>query len=100
MMRIRLTLFNIFLIITIVISAILQVIILNHYSTAGEKLVSALKEIEAVEKENNRLDKKIASSSALATISSKAKQYGLTSNQQIVSLTAPLPLAFFQKSSL
>lgn len=91
---------TIFLIIIIAICAVFQVIILNRYSTSGEELVIYLEKIKEVEKENNRLTQRIASASAIATIYAKAKEFGLTNNQQVVFLSAPLPLAFFQKSSL
>ena len=91
---------NIFLIAIIIILAVFQVIILNSDSTSGSNLSSILNEIEELERQNVKLSREIASASAIATLNIKAKEAGLTYNQQIVSLSNPLPLALSDKRSL
>lgn len=86
------------LITAIVILAIFQVLILNKESTVGEKLTIVMEEIKETELENSRLMQKIASSSSMVTISTKAKGYGLTNNQITLSLSSPLPIALLRSA--
>lgn len=89
---------QLFLATVIIITAIFQVLILNKESTEGEKLTVMIKEIEEIKLDNSRLMQKIASASSIATISSKAKDYGLINNQISVSLNTPLPIALLRST--
>lgn len=91
---------NLVIIFITLLIAFFHLFVLNRYSTSGEKLVSLSSETEELEKENARLTQKIASVSALSAISVRAKEIGLTSSSQIVSLQSPLPIAFSSRSSL
>lgn len=74
---------------------ILQVIVLNIESTAGENLTNLLQEIETVKKDNDEFFQKISSASSITTISLKAPNYGLIAGtQQVISLGKPLSIAF------
>jgi len=91
---------NLFFITFIIVLSIFQVIIFNSNSTAGANLSKLLNEIEAIEKNNDIINREIARASSIATISEKASASGLITNQHIVSLTVPLPLALSGRSSL
>ena len=77
----------------VAIIALIQVIILNQYSTFGEKLTEINTKIEYVEKENNRLAQDIASASSMITVSKKAETLGFLGTSGIVSFAAPPPIA-------
>ena len=89
-MKKLITILNIVIIITFIV---MQVLILNHDSTSGQKLNLLLTEIEKVEKRNISLNQKIASVSAVASISQRASVYGFTTEREVISLTGPLPIA-------
>lgn len=91
---------TIFLVIPLVVLATVQVIFLNTNSTNGEKLARILEQTSENEKENAQLSQKIASASGLATIAVIAKESGFISNTITLSLSAPLPIAFLEESSL
>lgn len=99
-MKIKLATINIYLIALIAVAAIFQVVILNWNSTTGVEINRVLERIEKIEKENKRLSQQIASSSAIITILTKAKESGFTNSQLIVSLATPLPLALSDRTSL
>ncbi len=87
------------LIILLIVQAIIQVIVLNQYSTNGERLNTILTEIDQIKDENTRLVQNIASSSSLLSISKKAAHLGLSTKRNLVSLTSPLPLALSERTS-
>lgn len=73
--------------------ALIQVIILNQYSTKGEKLTEINLKINDVDKENTRLVQEIASASSMISISEKAKILGFLNTSAVVSFAAPPPIA-------
>lgn len=79
---------------------VIQVLILNIYSTAGRQLTKITKEIEDVEKENSRLSPKIASASSLVTISTKAQMLGFNKSTSFISITLLPPLAYSPETPL
>jgi cell division protein FtsL len=85
---------NILLVILVGLFAVFQVILLNKYSTSGEKISSLLIDIKNTQTENSRLSHKIASSSSIAAISVKAERLGLTKNNSLFSLSSPIPVAY------
>ncbi|MBI2617059.1 hypothetical protein HYW55_02945 [Candidatus Gottesmanbacteria bacterium] len=76
-----------------IVLAVTQVIMLNTYSTSGEKLTTLQQELNTLDAENIRLSQHIASSSAIANISAKAQGYGLVKTALPLSLSSPLPVA-------
>lgn len=84
---------SVILIILLVLSAVTQVLILNKYSTIGDKLSVLSETIEEIENENSRLDQKIASASSMTTISTKAKEIGLVQTGKSISLNSPARIA-------
>lgn len=95
----KLTLTNM-LFVFIVFSVVIQVFMLNEHSTIGDQLTLINKKIDETEEENNRISQKIASLSAMTVIAQRAKQYGLASSSQILSLAISVPLAANLKLSL
>lgn len=91
---------NYLILIFIVILVVLQVFIVNKHSTMGDRLTLMNNKIIEVEEENNQISQQIASLSAMTTITERAKQYGLASTSQVISLTTSLPLAANLKLSL
>lgn len=91
---------NYFLISFILIAVVCEVFILNKYSNMGDKLTVINKKIEESETKNNRLSQKIASSSSMVTIADKAKNYGLVSSSEVLSLNTSFPLAANLKFAL
>lgn len=84
---------NFILIFAVMLFTVIEVFILNKYSTMGDKLTGIKDTISQIEKQNDSMSQKIASLSAMATISAKAKEYGLVSSSKILSLSTSLPLA-------
>ena len=84
---------NVRLILISIALATLQVIILNRYSTSGQKLTDITTSVTDFEQENLKLQQSIASSSAIATIFHNANAIGLTVKPAIVSLSSPVPIA-------
>lgn len=89
-----------FLLIILGLLAVMQVFILNKYSTTGEKITFLLSEVKKIEKENSKLGQKIASAAAIVAISNKAEKLGLSKSVTLLSLTSPLPVAYDLRSSL
>lgn len=77
---------------------VIQVITLNIYSTTGEKISQVNYKLEEIQKENLDMNKKIASSAAIASLSTRAKELGFNEKVEIKSLTAPLPIAYSNRS--
>jgi len=77
---------------------IMQVITLNIYSTAGEQISQLNYKLEEIQKNNLDMNLKIASSAAIATLSIRAKELGFNENGEMKSLTAPLPIAYSNRS--
>ncbi len=77
---------------------VIQVITLNIYSTTGEKISQVNYKLEEIQKDNLDMNKKIASSAAIASLSIRAKELGFNENVEIKSLTAPLPIAYSNRS--
>jgi hypothetical protein len=71
-----------------------QIILINFYSTFGEKLSELKIQTEKIEDDNTLISQKIASSSSLLAISIKAKESGLIDNTSIIHLSEPQPIAF------
>lgn len=93
--EIRINKLLIFLVFAIVV---IQVITLNIYSTTGEKISQVNYKLEEIQKDNLDMNKKIASSAAIASLSIRAKELGFNENAEIKSLTAPLPIAYSNRS--
>lgn len=87
------------LVIILVSFSIIQVYMLNKYSTIGTKLNQFETEIKKLEGLNINLSEKIASSSSIASISQKASNIGLSRTLEITSLDTPLPVAYHLKLS-
>lgn len=81
------------LIVLLVFFATVQVLILNRYSTIGDRLSTLSETIDKIEEENNRLGQKIASASSMTTISAKAKEIGLSETSVPISLNSPMRIA-------
>lgn len=81
------------LIMLLVFLAVIQVLILNKYSTIGDKLSILSETIEEIGNENSRLGQKIASASSMTTISAKAKEIGLKETGTPISLNSPAKIA-------
>jgi cell division protein FtsL len=74
----------------------LHIIVLNVDSTVGEDLTSIMNKTEVLEEETIHLNQEIASASSITTIAKRAESLGLSPSKSIVSLVAPLPLAYVQ----
>lgn len=86
--------FNIFLFFGLLILSIVQVGMLNKFSTIGEELNVIKQQIEKQERENNLYSEKIASASSIASISQKAGSLGLLQTPILLSLDQALPVAY------
>lgn len=84
---------NLILLALAIILAAVQVVIYNQKSTTGQDLALLQQSISAIERENNRLIKQIASSSSISTILTKAESLNFADNVEIISLDASLPVA-------
>lgn len=91
---------NIILFIMLSLLAVTQVVILNKYSTTGDVQVSLTQEIKKTVEENDLYSQRIASYSAVATISQKALSIGLNKQINSLSLTVPVPVAYNINPSL
>lgn len=85
---------NLILIIITFFMAIIQIILLNSYSTIGNRLTSNTNEIVDIQRENARLGQRIASVSAMNMISIRAKKINIDKSVQLFSFTAPIPVAY------
>ena len=92
--------FNLIVALAVVVLAVVQVVILNFNSTSGEQLRSLTLKILETESQNNILLQEIASASAIATISVRAKEIGFIQNKNVLSLSSSKPLALSQNPSL
>ena len=72
---------------------ILQVFTLNSLSTKGRELTQTETSLDQVEKENELLEAKVASASAMTNIYKRAKDFGLVETPKTISLNAPIPVA-------
>lgn len=82
----------------LLLMVVIQVVTLNIYSTTGEKISQVNYNLEEIQKENLDMNKKIASSAAIASLSTRAKELGFNEKVEIKSLTAPLPIAYSNRS--
>ena len=83
-----------------IILAVVQVVMLNKFSTSGERLIEINRKTQDIDKENCRLAEDIASSSSITIILSKAQSIGLKGLIETTSVTSPLPVAYFPKMTL
>ncbi len=83
-----------FLFLLAILFSVIQVIMLNRYSTIGDKLNKFDIEIRQIEGENITLAEKVASSSSIASISQNAARIGLVKTLDVASLSTPLPVAY------
>ena len=91
---------NIIFFILLSLLAATQLVILNKYSTTGDIQVYLTKEIKKTIDENDLYSQKIASYSAVATLSQKALSIGLNMQINSLSLTSPVPVAYNMMPSL
>lgn len=82
-----------FLIISIAILSVLQVLISNRLSTSGIELSKLNEQIKSYKKENYILSEKLFIATSLTSVASNASQIGFVENSEQVYLNAPLPLA-------
>lgn len=82
----------------VIVVAVIRVVVFNLDSTQGEQLVYLTGKIEELKSENERLTQRLASSSALMALTTKAQAYGYVSINYLTSLTSPLPLALLDRS--
>lgn len=86
----------IFLIITIVTLAIVQVGASSKLSTTGIELENLQAQINTYKKENTILEEKVLEAQSLTNVSKKAKELGFVQSKSQIYLFAPLPLALKQ----
>lgn len=91
---------NILLVTVIFILASVQVFLLNRYSTMGDSWNNIDAETTKTARENDILNQKIASASAISSLSARAEKLGLVNGSKIISLTKNLPLAYSLDNSL
>lgn len=77
----------------VVILSVLQIIISNRLSHFGKKISELTQKTNEISLENERIKKKIASSSSLTTLSFKAKELGLTKKTEVIYLDKLFPVA-------
>lgn len=90
---------NIMLILLTFILAVMQVLLQNHFSTSGDKLMTYEKEIKEISQENDRISQQIASVSAMNIIYQRAEKLSLNKSIPLFSLTSPVPIAYNIKIS-
>ncbi len=98
-MRKKQAIISLFLFGLLIMLAVVQVFIYNRDSTVGEVYVSMINEVEKLEKTNNELEQMVASASAITTISARSQSFGFSASPKIMSLTAPLPIAYGNRLS-
>lgn len=69
--------------ILVCVLAVTQIIISNRLSNYGKKINTLSKQTNQMLLENERIKKKIASSSALTNLTEKAKELGFTQKAQV-----------------
>lgn len=74
---------------------VIQLFILNKDSTAGESLADMKEQIMTTENENITLSQNIASASAIAAITVKAKEQGFAEGNKTLSVNGPIPIALY-----
>lgn len=84
---------NLLLFIMVGLLSVIQVFILNIYSTKGNMQTAILAEIKKQETDNDRLNQKIASFSAMMAVGIKAQDLGLVNKPSLISMTSPLSVA-------
>lgn len=89
-------LFVLFIIGTVFILSIVQVVVSNSLSTKGVSLGKLEDEKGAYKKENTLLKEKLLLASSYTNIASSAGTLGFVRSKAQVYLTSPLPLAFRQ----
>lgn len=99
-MEVRRVNINIYFLSISVILAVIQVILLNRFSTIGDKLSNMDITIHKIEEQNSQLSEKIASASSMVAISDRAKKIGFTPTANIISLSSPLPVAYDSRLTL
>lgn len=91
---------HLFLLLSVIILMVVQVLIFNKDSTNGKKLKDINRETKDIEEQNVLLTQQIASASSISTISNLAVGYGFNSTSNIVSLSGALPIASAKNISL
>ena len=91
---------NIVLLILLSILSVIQVALLNRFSTVGDKLTVLNRQIQNFNDQNSLLTEQIASASSMTTLSQEAQRLGLVKQSTLVSLDTPLPVAYSLQSSL
>lgn len=66
--------------------AVTQIIISNHLSSSGKKLSVLTNQTNKLKLENERIKKKIASSSAITVLTKKANEHGFTEKPEVIYL--------------
>lgn len=91
---------NMLAVMTFIILGMVQLIILNRFSTVGGKLNEINTLINETEKQNSILIEKIASASSISVVWVKADQMGLKKSPTLISLDQPIPMAFRPRLTL
>jgi cell division protein FtsL len=99
-MEIKKVKINIYLLSIAAILVVIQVILLNRFSTIGDKLSNMDITIHKIGEQNSQLSEKIASASSMVAISDKAKKIGFAPSANIISLSSPLPVAYDSRFTL
>lgn len=85
---------NIFFFLILLALSLIQVVMLNKFSTIGEQLNVVNEQIEKQEAQNSLYSEKIASASSIATISQKSENLGLVQTPNLLSLEQAPPVAY------
>ncbi len=72
---------------------VFQIFVSNRLADYGQKISKLTQQTNDLTLENQRIKKKIASSSALTNLNQKAKELGFTQKAQIYYLDEPYPIA-------
>jgi len=83
----------IFILVTIVGLAIVQISTANQISTTGSELSALQQQVDDYKRENTYLQEQLLEASSLTTIEGTAEKLGFVEAKTEMSLTAPLPLA-------
>lgn len=87
-------LMQLFLLGTASILVILQIVVSNSFSTAGETILKLENEAKTLEKENELLQSQIFEKSSLHNIEKQAKILGFVKVNNIISINTAMPIAF------
>lgn len=85
-------LFITFIILTVVVLSLVQIIVSNRLTTTGAILSKLEEDINLYEKENSLLEEKLLSAQSLSKISLLAQEKGFIKDDSHLSLTTPLPI--------